>query len=374
MMIGMMTESQVEFNYGERLRRAQALLPAYRLDGLYLVAGPNMRYFTGFSAYEGGWPVWLSALLLPATGEPILIISDMHFAIYQAQGGSGVKDVRTYMDGQNPAGLLGDVLRELGLVSGRLGVQDNMWFGDSQLIRTAAPGIEITSAEALLGRLRMVKDTQEIEAVRRANAFCVAGFTQAREAIRAGRPEYEAGLEIAQAMLAAGSETMGVSGHFRDWSRRHFQPGDVVDVDIAGKYRGYSSDTARMVFIGRPNPEVERMYQITIEAFEATLEIIKPGVPAEEVHRVCADYMIRHGYAQLWKVGHGVGLGPVHEAPLVEEGNQTLLEPGMIFTVDPGCFIQGGYKDLPIHIEDDILVTATGAESLTVYTREMVVV
>lgn len=374
MMTGMMTEGQVDFNYRERLRRAQALLPAYQLDGLYLVAGPNMRYFTGFSAYEGGWPVWLSALLLPAAGEPVLIISDMHFAIYQAQGGSGIKDVRTYMDGQNPAGLLGDVLRELGLAGGRLGVQDNMWFGDSELIRAAAPGIQVTSADALLGRLRMVKDAQEIETLRWANAFCVAGFAQAREAIRAGRPEYEVALEIARAMLAAGSETMGVSGHFRDWSRRSFQPGDVVDVDIAGKYRGYSSDTARMVFIGRPNPEVERMYRVTVEAFEATLEAIKPGVPAEEVHRACAGYMARHGYAQVWKVGHGVGLGPVHEAPLVEEGNQTLLEAGMIFTVDPGCFIQGGYKDLPVHIEDDILVTATGAESLTVYTREMVVV
>ena len=167
---------------------------------------------------------------------------------------------------------------------------------------------------------------------------------------------------------------MGVSGHFRNWSNRPFQAGDVVDVDLAGKYRGYSFDTARMVFIGQPSSEVERMYRVTIEAYEATLEIIKPGVLAEEVHRTCANYMAKHGYAQVWKVGYGVGLGHVHEAPLVEEGNQILLEPGMIFTVDPGCFIQEGFKDLPVHIEDDILVTETGAESLTPYTLEMAIV
>ncbi len=373
-MTTMMTDRPLDQTCEGRVRRAQKLLKTHRLDGLYLVAGPNMRYFTGYSAYEGGWPVWLSALILPAEGEPALLISDMHLAIYEAKGGSWVKDVRTYMDGQHPAGLLADVLKELGLAGERLGVQDNMWFGDSELIRTAAPGTQVISGEPLLARLRMVKDAQEIELLRRANDFCGAGFAQAHESVRVGRPEYEVGLEIARAMLAAGSETIGVGGHFRDWSGRQFQSGDVVDVDLAGKFRGYSSDTARMIFIGRPSSEVERMYRVTVEAYQATLEVIKPGLPAEEVHRTCANYMAKHGYAQVWKVGHGVGLGPVHEAPLVEEGNQTLLEPGMIFTVDPGCFIQGGYKDLPVHIEDDILVTETGAESLTRYTREMVIV
>lgn len=369
-----MSTPKPTFDYAVRVSRAQALLKTHGLDGLYLVAGPNMVYFTGFSAYEGGWPVWLSALILPAEGEPALIISDMHDAIYQAQGGSWVKDVRTYMDGHNPTSLLGEVLRERGLAGGRIGVQDNMWFGDSELIRAAAPAAHVTSGEAVIARLRMIKDAQEIASLRRANQICDAGFAQARESIRPGRPEYEVALEIGQAMFAAGSEAMAVSGHFRTWSNRLFQPGDVVDVDLGGKYQGYVADTARMVFIGQPSAEVERMYRVTIEAFEATLEIIKPGVPAEDVHRICAGYMAKHGYAQVWKVGHGVGLNHGHEAPLVEEGNQMPLEPGVIFTVDPGCFIQGGYKDLPVHVESDILVAATGAETLTRYTLEMIVV
>lgn len=369
-----MTDNKPNYDYAARINRARALMKAQNLDGLYVVAGPDMIYFTGYTAYEGGWPVWLSAFLLPAEGEPALVISDMHYSIYRAKGGSWVENVRTYMDGQNPAGVLGDALKEMGLAGGRLGVQDNMWFGDSELIRRAAPGAHVTSAGAVLGRLRMVKDALEIENLRRANQISGAGFAQARESIRAGRPEFEAALEIGRAMLAAGSGKMEVGGHFRDWSSREFQAGDVIDVDIAGNYHGYNADTARMVFIGQPGPEVERMYRVTVEAFQATLEIIKPGVPAEEVHRVCAGYMAKHGYQQVWKVGHGVGLGPAHEAPLVEEGNPLPLEPGMVFTVDPGCFITGGYKDLPVHIEDNVLVTESGAETLTKYTQEMMIV
>ena len=160
----------------------------------------------------------------------------------------------------------------------------------------------------------------------------------------------------------------------RNCSHRTFQAGDPVDVDLSGQHSSYNSDTARMVFVGQPSGEVERMYRITLEAYEATLEKIRPGVCVADIHHVCAGYMAKHGYEQVWKVGHGVGLGPVHEAPLLEAGSELVLEPGMVFTVDPGCFMTGGYKDLPIHIEDNILVTSDGAVSISSYTLDMVVV
>lgn len=373
-----MTDTQPQYNFASRVQRARAKMRDYGFDGLYIVAGVNMRYLTGFTAYSGGWPIWLSALVLPVEGEPTLIISDMHYAIYQAKGGSWVQDVRAYMDGHNPAGLLGAVLREKGLAGGRIGVEDTMWFGDTELIEAAAPGTQVASGRAVLAELRMIKDAHEIETMRLTNQYSAAGFAQAREAIWAGRPEFEAAIDISRAMLEAGSERLGETGsqggHFKDVSRRLFEPGDVIDVDISGYRHGYSADTARMVFVGQPSPAIERMYRVTVEAFERTMEVIRPGVPCEDVHRVCAEYMARHGYQQVWKVGHGVGLTSGHEAPLLEDGNRLLLQPGMIFTIDPGCFLQGGHKDLPIHVEDNVLVTPTGAESLTPYTKEMVVV
>ena len=362
------------YDYSARVSRARALMNSHNMDAILVTAGPDMIYFTGYTAYEGGWPIWLSAFVLTANAEPVLIISEMHRAIYEAKGSSWVQDVRAYMDGEDPRGLLSEVFVELGVLDGCLGVRDDMWFGDSTLLQAALPDVKLVSAGKLLGELRMIKDDDEIKHLRLANDYSAAGYQQARESIQVGRSEYEVALEIAGAMMASGSTKIGVGGHFRSCSHRTFQAGDPVDVDLSGQHNSYNSDTARMVFVGQPSGEVERMYRITLEAYEATLEKIRPGVCVADIHHVCAGYMAKHGYEQVWKVGHGVGLGPVHEAPLLEAGSELVLEPGMVFTVDPGCFMTGGYKDLPIHIEDNILVTSDGAVSISSYTLDMVVV
>ena len=141
-----MTDATPTYDYAGRVQRARALMKKNNLDGLYIVAGPEMVYFTGYTAYQGGWPVWLSALILPAEAEPVLLISDMHASIYQAKGGSWVTDVRTYRDGADPTGLLADIFRESGIAGGQIGVQDSTWFGDSERIQAAAPGTGLVVA------------------------------------------------------------------------------------------------------------------------------------------------------------------------------------------------------------------------------------
>ena len=98
------------------------------------------------------------------------------------------------------------------------------------------------------------------------------------------------------------------------------------------------------------------------------MTVVRPGVPAEDVHRACAEVMADAGYEQVWKVGHGVGLAPIHEPPLLQVGYADPLEEGMVFTIDPGAFIA---RNVPIHIEDTVVVTADGVESLTRFPREL---
>ena len=98
---------------------------------------------------------------------------------------------------------------------------------------------------------------------------------------------------------------------------------------------------------------------------------VRPGVTAESVHVACADAMREAGYEQVWKVGHGVGLGDAHEPPLLQPGNTDLIEEGMVFTIDPGAFVA---RDTPIHVEDTVVVTATGCTALNTFTRELQVV
>jgi len=187
-------------------------------------------------------------------------------------------------------------------------------------------------------------------------------------------PECDAAMQIVQAMVSAGSGTMQIGGTFRTLLRRRFQRGDIIDVDMGARWQGYNTDTARNVFVGKPGRDAERAYQVTLEAFNETLNLIRPGVPLQDIHRFAAGYMKKHGYDQVWKIGHGVGAREGHEAPLVQDGETQVTEPGMVFVVDPGCFISGQIRDTPIHIEDCILVTPTGYENLTKFRRDLIVV
>ena len=94
-------------------------------------------------------------------------------------------------------------------------------------------------------------------------------------------------------------------------------------------------------------------------------------MPAESIHLACAEVMREAGYDQVWKVGHGVGLAEIHEFPLLQIGYHDPIEAGMVFTIDPGAFIA---QNTPIHIEDTVLVTETGCESLNAFPRDLLVV
>ena len=358
-----------------RLARLRTRMRERGLAGLYLTAGANMRYFVGWSTYSGGWPIWLSALVIPAEGAPALLMSKMHHDIFLMTD-SWLKDgdVRVHRDGDVPTGDLAAVLKDKGLSGQRVGVEDSMWYADYEMLRAADPTIGVERATALLDGLRQVKDDAEIEAVRKANEITDLGYAKAVQVIREGVPECDAAMQIVQAMVSAGSGTMQIGGTFRTLLRRRFQRGDIIDVDMGARWQGYNTDTARNVFVGKPGRDAERAYQVTLEAFNETLNLIRPGVPLQDIHRFAAGYMKKHGYDQVWKIGHGVGAREGHEAPLVQDGETQLTEPGMVFVVDPGCFISGQVRDTPIHIEDCILVTPTGYENLTKFRRDLIVV
>jgi Xaa-Pro aminopeptidase len=367
--------THAQHDYRGRLARLQKAMAGRGLDGVYVSAGANMRYFAGWSAYEGGWPIWLSALVIAQQGDPVLLLSKMHRDIL-AVSGSWLRDgdIRVHRDGDRPGEHLAAALNDLRIAGGRLGVEDNLWNAEAEFIRAAAPGTRLESASAILDGLRMIKDAAEIAAIRKANDIVAVGYQRAVEVIRPGVPEGDVAMAIMQAMVAAGSESMGVGGWFRQLSRRRFEKGDVVDVDMGARFDGYNTDTARNVFVGTPTPENARAYQTTLDAFDRALDVIKPGVPLQEIHRVAAGHMKQHGYDQVWKIGHGVGLRGGHEWPLVQDHEPMPAEVGMVFTVDPGCFITGQVRDTPIHIEDVVVVTLAGCENLTPFRRDLIVV
>lgn len=353
-----------------RYDRARTLAAEAALDGLYITAGANFAWLTGEDAHPGGWPLWASVVIVPVDGEPAMVISKMHADIFDLDR-SPIRNVFTYTDGEDPASALRAGIAAAGLDRGSpvLGADDALWFGDVDLLATVAPAVTLRRDARVFDRLRAVKDEQEIDHLRRASAAHDAGYAEAMRVLRPGVTVSEAGAKIVAAMLAAGSGELSISGTFHHLGDRRFAAGEIVDVDLfPGSSGGYRADSARNVFLGEPDAETQRLYAATVAAWEASMAAVRPGVPAEEIHRACAAVMEEAGYDQVWKVGHGVGLAPIHEPPLLQLGNGEPLEAGMVFTIDPGAFIA---RDTPIHIEDTVVVTADGVESLTRFPREI---
>jgi len=355
----------------DRFERARQLAAESDLAGLYVTAGANFRWLTGEAAHPGGWPLWLSALLVPVAGEPVLVVSEMHARIFELDR-LPVPTVLTYVDGQDPTEALRSACRAAGFERETVGVEDALWFGDVDLLTTAVPTVRLQRASAVFDRLRAIKDAAEIEHLRRAAAAHDAGYRRAAEVLRPGVTVAEAGTEIVRAMIDAGSEGLEIAGSFHRLTDRRFTPGEIVDVDLfPGAHGGYRADTARNVFLGEPSAEARRLYGATLRAYDASIAAVRPGVGADSIHRTCAAAMADAGYEQVWKVGHGVGLGEAHEPPLLQLGNEDPIEEGMVFTIDPGAFFA---RDTPIHVEDTVVVTATGCEALNTFSRDLLVV
>jgi Xaa-Pro aminopeptidase len=354
-----------------RWERTVRSLGERELDALYITAGANFRWLAGGSPYPGGLPIWLSALIVSADGDGLAVLSEMHAEILDLEG-TGVREVMTYPDGADTLDVLRRALSAAGIAPGsRVGVEEDIPFADTRAIHEVAPHVELLGAQSIFDSLRAVKDDVEIELLRRSGAAVDAAYAAARDTTRAGSTMADAGVAMYRAMIEAGSTQPHVSGSFRSYRDITLQSGDVLDIDIGADVSGYSVDTARNIFIGEPGEELSRQHELLEQAYAASVEVVRPGVPVSAVHDACAEVLAAAGKRQSWKVGHGVGLAAGHEAPLLQPGNDTPLEAGMVFTIDPGFFLK---LNEPLHIEETVLVTVDGCERMTSFPLGMLVV
>jgi Xaa-Pro aminopeptidase len=283
----------------------------------------------------------------------------------------GSNRVFTYVDGEDPSSALRAAFAGSRIGNLPVGVEDSMWYGDAELIRANFPESTLRRAQPILDGLRSVKDAGEIQHLRLAAAAHDAGYRAAAQNIRAGVSFAEAASAILGAMNEAGSEDTQMAGSFTRIRARRFSSDEIVDVDLwPGSSGGYHADSARNVFIGDPSLEMHKVYGVVREAYAAAAAAVRPGIPAEAIHNAATDVISAAGLSQVWKIGHGVGLADQHEAPLLQRGNRQPLKAGMVVTIDPGVFVA---RNTPVHIEDTVLVTDDGYESLNKYPHDMIV-
>jgi Xaa-Pro aminopeptidase len=370
--------------YATRLRAAAAAAADAGLAGLVITPGYDMRYLVGSRSQTFDR---LTALVLPATGEPTVVVPRLELASLKE---SAVTElglaVRDWVDGDDPYGLVADALGGAPSgQSGRLAVVT--------AVTDAMPALHLLPLADMLGvvpvlatdvlrRLRMIKDAAEIDALRKAGAAIDRVHARVPEFLVPGRTEADVAADIAEAIVAeghsevafiiVGSGPHGADPH-HECSDRELRAGDIVVVDIGGPYEpGYNSDSTRTYSIGEPDAEVARRYAVLQRAQQAAVEAVRPGVTAEQVDAVARDVLAAEGLAEAFvhRTGHGIGLS-VHEEPYIVAGNALPLEEGMAFSVEPGIYFAGQWG---ARIEDIVVVTADGALPVNNRPHELVVV
>jgi len=392
--------------YLARYTKACQLMDAIGIDALLLSLGIHLRYLTGYRTPFWGDLQVLPLALIPRDKEkaPILILS--RYSEYTA-GTSWIEDIRfTQPDRPSPFNspleLVIDAVKAMGLDKGVIGmdigsaVRDNMPYTAFEEIKQGLPGMKVVDASTVISPLRTIKSPAEIQVLQNACYTSGVAWQAGLEALKAGMSEKELAAVICSAVLQTGEE----AGLFRPWiiymaagqdmkvwcnvlaGNYKVQNGDLVLVDGGCTRKGYHCDFIRWGVIGEPSSEDNYLLETAILANAACRQKIRAGVSCNEVQGAGAEVFknssIDHeDWIVLGQAGHGVGLD-VHEDPFITAGNETLLEPGMIITVEPvivktsgGRFAkdpikryQGRAPDMMV-VEDMVLVTETGYELLT---------
>jgi len=359
-----------------RLNRLIEQASAHGLDVLALMPGPNLFYLTGLSFHLSERPV---VALFPVGGPPAIVLPALE-AVKVAQATVGLEPFPyTDEDGHTPA--FQRACAALELADCIVGVEAlQMRLLEVRLLERYAPGCRLIPAEDTLAELRIRKDERELEQMRRAAAVTEAALRMTMRQVRAGMTEREVASLLTVELLRAGGEGMAFSpivvvgpnaaSPHATPSDRPIGAGETIVVDCGATVGGYAADITRTFAIGELEPELARVYEVVQAANAAGRAAAGPGVLAGEVDQAARAVIAEAGYGEYFfhRTGHGLGL-EVHEPPYIVAGNERLLEPGMTFTVEPGVYLpgQGG-----VRIEDDVLVTPDGAESLTSFPRELV--
>lgn len=360
----------------ERLKRAAGLTAEAGVDALLVSPGPDLRYLTSYDAL----PLErLTCLVLRVAGDPILVVPALEqpAAAASPAGSIGV-DIVAWAETQDPYAAVASLIPG----ARRVAVDNHMWAEKVLRLRAAMPDCEQRLAGDVLRELRMRKSPAEVQALREAGAAIDRVHAQVPQWLRAGRTEREVGSDIAAAIVAEGhtrvdfvivaSGPNAASPH-HELSHRALEPGDPIVVDIGGTTSaGYCSDSTRMYAVGEPPPDFLDYYGLLRRAQETAVEHVRPGVSCASVDAAARDIISAGGYGEhfIHRTGHGIGL-ETHEDPYIVTGNELALEPGMVFSVEPGIYFAGRHG---ARIEDIVACTEDGVEPLNLTSHELVII
>ena len=352
----------------ERVNKLQAQLGKNEIDALLVTKRENIRYLSGFTGSSG---------VIVITSNSASFITDFR---YTEQANDQVKGYDIIELDTSLIKSVADVVSRESIK--RLGIeQDAMTVGqyrayekdvDAQLIETSG----------IVEKLRLIKDESEIKIMKEAAAIADAAYAHIQTFIRPGRTEREVANELEMFMRSKGADSssfdMIVASGLRSAlphgvaSDKVIESGELVTLDFGAYYKGYCSDITRTLAIGPISDELRQIYDTVLRAQLAGVEGIRAGITGIEADALTRDIIKEAGYGEYFghSTGHGLGM-EVHEAPGLSFRSDTVLEPDMVVTIEPGIYINGvgGCR-----IEDDVVITEDGCYLLTQSPKELITI
>jgi Xaa-Pro aminopeptidase len=375
--------------YGERLARAREAFAERGASGLLLGPGADLQYLTGYNAMTSER---LAMLVVGRSGRPALVVARLE-AIGAAgcpAALAGLVDVVAWDETDDPYSVVAAALRSAGgsaPLDGRVLVSATLWAVHVLRLQAALPGQAFGLATEVLRALRIRKDAEEVALLRLAARAADRVVAQIAAGRLVGRTEADVAREVrdrlvaeghdAAAFAVVGSGPNSASPHHAA-SDRVIGPGDPIVLDIGGTMGGYYSDITRTLWVTGGDPAMApdtaflRIFDLTQRAQAAATAAVRPGIACERLDEVARTIITEggHGPEFIHRLGHGIGLEG-HEEPYLVASNGEALEPGMVFSIEPGIYVAGRYG---ARIEDILVCGETGPDVLNEAARDLWVV
>lgn len=353
----------MDFLYKSRINKTKERLKALNVEAVLVTSPANFFYYSG---------VWLDsnerlqAILISQTQEEaVMIVHEMT---------EGEVDSATHFqkefwkDGENALLLLNEFLPDSGTIS-----IDDFWPSHYLLeLIQMKPEASFVSSNEVIAKLRLIKDEQEIELLRKSGKIADRVMEQTIEFIKPGVTESEVVNEVKRLFSEYGVEELSfnpIVGAGAHGAVPHHAPddteivdGDMIVLDLGGIKDHYCSDMTRTVVVGEPTEEMENVYKIVQQAHQAGVQAAKPGVRLKDIDAAAREVIEKAGYGPNFthRTGHGLGI-QVHEEPYVTPVNEQILEAGMVISIEPGIYLSGKFG---VRIEDIVAVTPEGGDRL----------
>ena len=361
-----------------RVIRARQLLRATRLDALVVCTGSSLTYFTGL---RWGQSERLFAWVLPVNGNPLIVcpvfeegrIRERMQAHPPTLPSADTTRVYTWNEDEDPYVLLAHALRDAGIATGRIGIEEKTQFAFSDGIAHASPGLSTASATPVTFGCRAIKSSAELALMQLANDVTLSVYGAAFRALRPGMTN-----RTVVELINAGYNQSGFPGEascqvgsYSALPHGSLQPqtireGEIILVDDGCLVEGYQSDISRSFVLGKASDRQKTIFDVVRKAQSAALAAGKPGVRMSAIDNAARKVIEDAGFGPGYKyfshrLGHGIGMD-MHEWPYLVRGNQLPLAASMCFSDEPGIYVAGEFG---IRLEDDWHVTADGARMFT---------